>query len=336
MVAKSEVLVDARWLGTHGIGRFTAELLARFPPVDLLRDTTRPASPVDPLRLWWILKRRRPGVFFSPGYNAPLRSPVPFVFTIHDLIHIRFPGETTAAKRAYYRIFVRRAALRAACVLTVSEFSRQEIVAWTGVDATRVVLAPPAASAAFAPEGGRREPGYPYLLYVGNRKPHKNLRRCFQAIAQASLPRTMRLVMSGAADAATVAQARLAGIAERLVFTGWVDDPTLAAWYRGATALVIPSLYEGFGLPALEAMASGTPVVASRTAALPEVVGDAAVMVDPLDVGSIAQGIERVVHGSDLREQLRQRGLARAALFDWNPTAGRIWEILSRAGAEHD
>ncbi|MDQ7842943.1 MAG: glycosyltransferase family 1 protein [Armatimonadota bacterium] len=334
MAATSSVLVDARWLGPHGIGRFAAELLARFPRVDLLRNGLRPNNPVDSLVLSWVLRRRRSGVFFSPGYNSPLDSPVPFVFTIHDLIHIRFPEEITATKKAYYWTFVRPAVRRAACVLTVSEFSRREIHDWAGDDSARVVVVPPAASAAFTPEGERREPGYPYLLYVGNRKPHKNLKRCFQAIAQASLPHEMRLVMSGTADAVTAAEARRAGIAERLVFAGWVDDAGLATWYRGAVALVIPSLYEGFGLPALEAMASGTAVVASGTTALPEVVGDAAVMVDPFDVSSIAAGIERVVHDPDLRDELRRRGLTRAALFDWNRTARRVWEILSRAGEE--
>lgn len=331
--SSSGILFDGRWIGPHGIGRFAAELLSRFPPVDVIRDRRSPVSIFDPLRLTCILRERKPRVFFSPGFNVPLSSVIPFVFTIHDLIPTRVPEETTIGKRTYYRAVVRPAVRRAFCVITVSQFSRREVLEWTAVDTNRVTVVPLAPAAAFVPDGERHTPGYPYLLYVGRRKPHKNLSRCLQAFARAHVPLDIQLVLTGEADAQLTRLAQRLGILGRLVFAGSLSDDALAAWYRGALAVLIPSLYEGFGLPALEAMACGTPVVAANATALPEVVGDAAVFVDPRSVDSIAEGIQRVVDNATLRDLLRRRGTQRAAAFDWTRTAEKVWDILVKAAS---
>ena len=168
----------------------------------------------------------------------------------------------------------------------------------------RVAVIGGAAAAQFTADGDAFQPGFPYLLYVGNHKPHKNLSRLIQAYARSSERDSLRLVITGRQEAELSALARREGVGERVVFIGQVPDRDLPRLYRGAVAFVFPSLYEGFGLPPLEAMACGTPVVSSAATSLAEVVGDAAVLVDPLEIESIAEGIDRVVDDTALREAL--------------------------------
>lgn len=328
-----ELLADARWIGPHGIGRFAREVLSRVGGGFL--DKGLPLlHPLEPFWLSFQLYRRQPQVYFSPGFNPPLVSPCPFVFTIHDLIHLRVPQEVSPAKQLYYKAVVRPAARRAYRVLTVSEYSRREILEWARLPEHRVTVVGNGVSTAYSPEGPRHQPGYPYLLYVGNRKPHKNLGRLFRAFAASGLARDVRLVLSGPLDAETHNLARSLGIEGGVVFAGLIPEEELPAYYRGATALVFPSLYEGFGLPPLEAMASGTPVLTSNTTSLPEVVGDAAVTVDPLDIDQMAARLRELVEDTALRAVLRERGLERARLFSWEKTAEAVRRVLEAAAGE--
>lgn len=325
--------VDSRWVGPHGIGRFAQEVLARLPGKPL-RSPFSPLSPLDPLALSAALWLRRPAVFFSPGFNPPLWSPVPFVFTIHDLIHLHVPEELSRLKAAYYRFVVRPAARRAFRVLTVSEYSKTQIVRWAGVKPDQVVVVGNGVDLAFSPDGPAYDPGYPYILYVGNRKPHKNLPRLLEAFAQVAAEQPeLHLLLSGAPDDETRHQALRLGIYHRVVFAGHIPEAQLPALYRGAALLTLPSLYEGFGLPPLEAMACGTPVVVSDTTSLPEVVGEAGVLVDPQSVPSIADGLRRALTDSDLRERLRAAGLERARQFSWDRVAERVRRVLAEAEA---
>lgn len=327
------ILVDQRWIGPHGIGRFAAEVLGRLSGTDHVPERWKLLHPLDPLVLSWLLRRLRPRVYFSPGFNPPLWSPVPFVFTIHDLIHIYFPGAVDLARQAYYRLLVRPAAQQAYRVLTVSTYTQQAILAWAGLPAEQVIVVGNGVGPAFGPVGRRHTPGYPYVLYVGNRKPHKNLARLFQGFAQSGLSHDLRLVLTGVPTAETDMHTATLRLAGQVVYAGQLTDADLAAYYRGALALVFPSLYEGFGLPPLEAMACGTPVLTSQAAALPEVVGDAAVLVDPYDVEAIAWGIQCVVEDSELRQELYHKGLVRARQFTWEQTTARVWRVLEEAAA---
>jgi glycosyltransferase involved in cell wall biosynthesis len=216
-------------------------------------------------------------------------------------------------------------------VLTVSEFSKQEILEWAGLPEEKVLVVGNGVGSEFSPEGKRHVPGYPYLFYVGNLKPHKNLQRLLEAFARSGLSGEVRLLCTGNLDESSLRLIRDKGLDNCVIFKGIIPDEELPAYYRGALALVFPSLYEGFGLPALEAMACGTPVVTSGITALPEVVGDAAVVVDPYDVESIVWGIRRVVEDSTLREELRRKGLERAKQFSWDRTAELIWKVLQEA-----
>lgn len=324
------MLVDARWTGAHGIGRFAGEVLARLPNARRVEVGPAPLSLTDPIWLSVRLAALRPPVFFSPGFNPPLFSPAPFVFTIHDLIHLDVPQEASLTKRAYYELVVKPAARRAFRVLTVSEYSRRRILKWANLPPERVVVVGNGVDAAFGPRGPRHEPGYPYVLYFWNGKPHKNMARVLEAFAR--LPESeLRLVFSSPPDPETRHRALRLGISHRVVFADGIPEGELPAYYRGARVLAFPTLYEGFGLPALEAMACGTPVLTSNTTSLPEVVGDAALQVDPHDVDAIAGGLRRLLGDEALRATLRARGMERAKQFRWETVAARVRQVLEEA-----
>jgi glycosyltransferase involved in cell wall biosynthesis len=323
------ILTDTRWIGAHGIGRFAGEVTNRLQNVVALPAgvVPHPFHRLDVLWIVWSLLRYRPGVYFSPGFNPPIWSPVPFVFTIHDLIFLHFPEEASALMQPYFNWVVKSAAHHAYRVLTVSEFSKQEIIKWANLPEEKVVVVGNGVGAEFTPDGPVHHPGYPYLLYVGNQRPHKNLDRLLLAFAKVQL-NSVRLVISGNPESSILDRIKDLNLEDRVVFTGFIPDSDLPHYYRGAIALIFPSLYEGFGLPPLEAMACGVPVITSNRSSLPEVVGDAAILVDPLDVDALAQQIERVIKDRDLQKYLAVKGIERAKLFTWERTAKLTEDIL--------
>ena len=179
------------------------------------------------------------------------------------------------------------------------------------------------------PTGLKYFSGYPYLLYVGNHKPHKNLPRLLQAFAEAKIDPEIRLILTGQPDANLTEIIRKNKIQERIVFCGALSETQLAEYYRGASGVLFPSLYEGFGLPVAEAMACGIPTLTSNVTSLPEVAGDAALLIDPYEVDAIAHGIEQIANDAILRQQLIRNGLERVKLFSWDKTAIAIQQILN-------
>jgi glycosyltransferase involved in cell wall biosynthesis len=326
-----ETLYDARWIGNHGIGRFAAELQKLIPGFVRFQARRPPWHALDPILLGAALWRAKPRLFFSPGYNSPLAWPGPFVFTLHDLNHLRIADNSNPAKRAYYRYLIKPACHRAECVLTVSEYSRNEIAQWAAVREDKIVNVGNGVGEPFSPAGEKYDPGYPYLLYVGSRKPHKNLSRLLQAYSIAGVHKEVLLLISGEADPQMATEVNRLGLDRRVVFRDLSADQQLAAAYRGAVAFLFPSLYEGFGLPPLEAMACGTPVLTSNVCSLPEVVGDAALLVDPKEVGDIAHGMNRLVEDREVRGDLSARGLLRAKKFTWAETARKTQQALDLA-----
>lgn len=326
-----KVLVDGRWEGAHGIGRFALEVLSRLQRSGAALekiDSFPLLHPLEPIWLSWNIARHTPDVYFSPGFNPPLQSKVPFVFTVHDLIHLRFTEDYGWKQCAYYRAVVKPALERASAVLTVSEFSKGEILSWARVPESKVRVVGAGVGGEFRPEVEPLLLPYAYFLYVGNHKAHKNVPRLLQSFARASLDPEVRLIFSGPADTKTLALVSKLRLDERVVFFGPISEEDLPRVYRGAVALVFPSLFEGFGLPPLEAMACGTPVIASNTSSIPEVIGDAGIMVDPYDLEALANAMERTFYDEDLRLDMSARGLARARLFSWQHTAGKILAIL--------
>ncbi len=324
------LLCDARWVGAHGIGRFAAEVLQRLPEHRQLARGPKPLSAADPLWLAWKLAAARPRMYFSPGFNPPPPGSAPFVFTIHDLIHMQIPAEASLTKHIYYRTVVKPACRRARRVLTVSEYSREQILRWSGVRPDRVVNVGNGVGAPFSPDGPRRQNGRPYILYVGNPRPHKGLPTLLQAFRD--LPDgDVRLVLAGRLGAETAEFVQSLGLGHRTEIVESPDDDELACLYRGALLLAMPSLMEGFGLPALEAMACGTPVIASRAGSLPEVMGDAGALVDPADPNALRREIERVIADPGRRAGMNARGIERARQFTWDDVAARVRSVLASA-----
>lgn len=313
----------------HGIGRFAAEMRARlngFTPISL---RSRPSSPLDPLLLSQHLRSSKPGLFFSPGYNAPLGTPCPFIFTIHDLNHLFVRENSSALKRAYYSRIIRPAVHRARMVLTISEFSRRAICEWARADERSVINVGNGVSAAFMPQGAVFSAARPYFLHIGNHKPHKNFERLLRAFAASGLNGEFMFVTTCPLTRQLRETVRRLDLAHDVLAVEAARDEDLAALYRGARLLACVSLYEGFGLPIVEAMACGTPVLTSSVASMPEVAGDAAMTVDPYDTEAIAAGLQRLSSDLALRRSLSARGLERAKRYSWDATLAKVETVLA-------
>jgi glycosyltransferase involved in cell wall biosynthesis len=317
-----------------GIGVLQAELLRRTPPgvqISELELSARIGTPWSPVLLARSLARRaQPGaVFWSPGFMPPAWSAVPQVVTLHDLNHMHYYGRVRAL---YYQLIMKPLYRRCSAIICVSDFTRDELLSWSGANPENVFTVYNGVAFDTFAQGHKCEPGYPYVLYVGNRRSYKNLERLFQAFAVTSLPRDgIRLVLTGEPDAQLHRLADRCNIAHRVQFAGDLTDEELARLYRGARLVAFVSLYEGFGLPILEAMAASVPVLTSNITAMPEIAGNAALTVNPTSIEEIAAGLERLSFDEDLRMQLIQRGRLRATRFDWDTTAQTTWEIVRRA-----
>lgn len=322
------LFADDRRIGNHGIGRFARNVLAglEYRAISLKTD---PDSPLDPVRLARALRHLQPGdLFFSPGYNPPLSCPVPFVITLHDLNHLDRPENSNWAKRLYYASIVKRACYQAAYVLTVSEFSRKRIIEWSGISSEKVVVVGCGVGPEFTPAATPCPLSFPYIYCAGNRKGHKNELRQLEAFLRCDLAPEIKLVFTGEADdelRAAIERNRATG---RIHFMGRVPDGQLPSLYRSAICVLFASLYEGFGIPIIEAMAAGTPVITSNTTAMPETAGDAAVLVDPTSIEQITGALRRVMTDASLRSALRERGLARANHFPWARATTAVLQIL--------
>jgi glycosyltransferase involved in cell wall biosynthesis len=324
------LIFDARWIGDHGIGRFAREVRKGLGSAQDLSGGPKPSSPLDSAYLMWkLLPAARTSVFLSPGYNAPGTSRLPFVFTLHDLTHIDSPETRSRSKALYYQHFLKPACHRARTILTVSEYSRARIAEWSGLDAKRIVNVGNGVDKHFRPDGERFTRPRGYLFVVGNRRPHKNEARTLAAFAAVAHRFPHDLVFLGEPSPALVEQAKAAQLESRVIFLGRVDDERLAATYRGADAVMFASLHEGFGLPVVEAQASGTPVITSRDTSLPEIAGGAAILVDPRSTEAISDAIERVLESAELRQSLVNSGLVNATRYSWERTAGLVRDVMA-------
>ena len=270
-----------------------------------------------------LLRRLEPDVAHFQHVLAPATRSATVV-TVHDLSFERDPQLMSRRDLFFFRTMVPRSARRADRVLAVSEQTKRDLVELYTIDERKIVVTPNGIDDVFGTDGPRND-GAPYLLFVGALQPRKDPLAAIEALALTKSH--LRLVVAGpdrgSGGEAREAAARL-GVAERVEFRGHVAKEELASLYRGAQALVFPSRYEGFGLPVVEAMASGTPVVAAAAGAVPEVAGDAAILVEPGDTAALAGGIERAL--SD-RERLVRAGLAQAERFSWVETARRTLAV---------
>lgn len=274
----------------------------------------------------------------SLGYVAPLRAPCPSVVTIPDLNYRAFGSQMPLVRRLALAWFVRRAARRAARIITISDFARREIAAAFGIDRDEITvthLAPLPRTAVADPEVGSRLAKLsirePYLIAFSSPSPHKNIPALLHAFAMAREEHRLphQLVLLGHLPPGLSVGSDGAGD-DSVRVVGYLQNADLSAVMARAELLVFPSLYEGYGLPVLEAMSAGVPVVCSDRASLPEVAGDAAVFFDPTSIPEMSEAIARVAADRGLRDSLREKGFRNAARFSWDRTAAETLDVYRR------
>jgi glycosyltransferase involved in cell wall biosynthesis len=341
-----------------GVNRYTIyvtkpEAVERFGgrwPNFTLR-MTLPHTPLVRIPLTLALElRRRPVDVLHVQYTAPPFAPCPVVATIHDLSFEHLPLTFKRRSRVQLRVTVRRTARRAAQVITDSEFSRRDILKTYGIATERVSVIPLAASEKFAPvtdesELRRVRELYgidgDYLLSVGSIQPRKNLVRLIAAYAklrrarhEAKLPHLVLVGKRAWLYAETLQALKQHGLDDLTIFAGYVPEADLPALYSGALCFVYPSYFEGFGLPPLEAMQCGTPVIAGNRTSLPEVVGDAGLLFDPFDEDALASAIASLIDDAKLRAELCVKGFEQARGFSWRETARQTLRVYERAATQ--
>jgi glycosyltransferase involved in cell wall biosynthesis len=361
--------IDARKLHDFGIGTYIRNLVRQLARLDretefvllcrpedaaplqslgenfrAVAETAGNYSVAEQLKIPLALRRERVDLFHAPHYVLPPLVPCRSVVTIHDCIHLMFPQYLpNRFALSYARASIATASRRATRVLTVSESSKRDILRFVDLPPEKIDVIYNAHDERFSVEPReedvirvreRYQLHDEFVLYAGNVKPHKNLERLIEAfhlVRNRGLDH-LKLVMIGDEISKYAALRRAVHqhqLHKYVRFLGYLPEETLAVMYRLAGVFVFPSLYEGFGLPPLEAMASGTPVVTSNVSSLPEVAGDAAVLVDPYDPAAIADGIYRVLSDVELRRELRRKGLSRANQFSWEESVRRVRAIYT-------
>jgi glycosyltransferase involved in cell wall biosynthesis len=278
----------------------------------------------------------RADIVHSAGYTGPLAPGLPAVTSIHDMNYRRHPEDLSLAERLVYAMLIPRVARRSARVLTLTKSAQADIVRFCDIPSAKVKVVPGAPRTEWPP---LREPddellarlgiAGPFVLSVAAAYPHKNLARLVEAFPlEPSSARQVQLVLVGLSGrGATSVRQRALARSDIVKELGWVSDEVLAALYRQALALAFPSLYEGFGLPILEAMALGTPVLTSNYGAMAEVADGAAELIDPHSVDQIRRGLGRIATDPNHRQDLRQRGFARAREYSWDRTARMVCSV---------
>jgi len=299
------------------------------------------------VRLSWEMAWRAPDVLFVPAHVLPVVHPRRSVVTIHDLGYLYYPEAHTRSARRYLDWSTGHNVRQASHIIADSQATRSDLVRHYHVPERNISVIYPGGGSSLRPVTDaarllavRERYGLPgrYLLYVGTIQPRKNLRRLIEAyglLIQRPETSDLSLVIAGKKGWLYESIFRRTvelGLEERVLFLGYVESDDLPALMSAALAFVLPSLYEGFGLPVWEAMSCGAPVVCSNTSALPEVVGDAALLVDPMDVQGLAQAMGQVANDEALRLELRERGFAQAARFSWERCASEVLRVLEMVG----
>ena len=361
------IAIDARKLHDYGIGTYVRNLvgqlarqgadhefalICRKADADYVRSLGPRFQPVveragnysvlEQVSVPLSLRRAKVDLFHAPHYVVSPLTTCPTVVTIHDCIHLRFPQYLPNRRsHLYARVMMTMAARRAKRILTVSQASKEDILRYLRVPAAKIEviynalderLATPPTTDEILRVRERFQLNAPFVLYAGNIKPHKNVDRLIEAFAIARKDRRddLKLLIIGDEISKYPNLRRLVHrfqLHQHVRFLGFVPEATLAVLYRLAAVFVFPSLHEGFGLPPLEAMASGTPVITSNVSSLPEVVGDAALLIDPMNPAAIAQAMRRVLEDPALRADLIRRGCERVKAFSWERSAARTLQV---------
>ncbi|MES2407835.1 MAG: glycosyltransferase family 1 protein [Pseudomonadota bacterium] len=326
------VYSDMRWPLKTGIGNVMAAMIERKPSrMDLIGLEVKGSigSPFSPFAISHALRRSgadRDGVYWSAGFVPPALMNMPSVVTVHDLTHLRFYSRFHAA---YYNHYLKPLYRRCSAIVCVSDYTRREFLDWSGMPPDKVSVVYNSVDQMYLDNQEAAQLSYRYVLYPGNHRSYKNLERLISAFAASALPQqNIHLVMTGAVNQSLVEHAMRQGVVSKLHFLGRVKDEDLPKLYKGALLVAFVSLYEGFGLPIVEAMASGVPVLTSDVSAMPEVAGNAALIVDPYSIDAIAEGLNDLVSDEVLRQELVGKGREQVKRFDWDRSAKKLWDIV--------
>lgn len=328
MSGEKKILIDSRWAGNTGIGRLYQEVMNYAPDhvnLEFVESKMGLGNMLSPLMLGEEIKRSKADTFYSPSFMPPAFSKIPFVFTVHDLMHLFY---YSSLHKIYYRQVIARLAKNAKKIITVSHFSKQQLVELLGIPAHLIRVIYNGVDEHFLENEEEYESNRPYFLYVGNRRKNKNLPAMLQAFAQARIAHDFAFYLSGDPTPELESLINSLGIKKRVKFLGFVEEKDLPKLYKGAHATMFVSLMEGFGLPLLESMASGTPVLTSDSSSLPEIAAGAALCVDAKEVSAIQAGIEKLVNDPDFYIQCIAKGIDRAQEFSWENTAQETWETI--------
>jgi glycosyltransferase involved in cell wall biosynthesis len=366
VVFNAQLLAGDASYRSAGISVYIAKLLGHFPadledwrylvflgagaPLGDIRlpvQRTRVPAQYPQVRILWEqfalplhLRRLGADLLHAPAFVGPLCSPCPQVITVHDLSFLRYPALFKRSNRLYLKVMTGLACRRAAAVIAVSHFTAGEVVRLLDVLPERVHVIHHGVDPGFHPLPAedvvyfRERMGLPerFVLHVGTLEPRKNLTTLVRAFARLNVP-DLHLVLAGGRGwlyEEIFAEVERLDLHDRVHFPGYVPAETLSLWYNAAYIFAYISSYEGFGLPVLEALASGTPTLTSETTSLPEAAGDGALLVSPDNVIAVADGLQRLLYDEPLRQGLRERGLRHAARFKWEYTVKRTIALYRR------
>ncbi|MDR7129858.1 glycosyltransferase involved in cell wall biosynthesis [Algoriphagus sp. 4150] len=332
MKSEKTILIDSRWAGNTGIGRLYQEVINYAPSAlsyEYVESKMGLGNLLTPLMLGEEIKKSNADVFYSPSFMPPAFSKIPFIFTVHDLMHLFYYSKL---HKIYYEQIIARLAKKAQKIITVSHFSKNQLVDILGIPDALIKVIYNGVDGHFLENNEEYESDHPYFLYVGNRRKNKNIPAMLTAFANAKIPNEFMFYLSGNPDSELEPLINSLGIQKRVRFLGFIEEQDLPKLYKGAHATLFASLMEGFGLPVIESMASGTPVLTSSTSSLPEIAGGAALCVDPTEVSAIQTGIEKLVNDEVFYVECVLKGLERAREFSWEKTAKETWDtILSKS-----
>lgn len=333
----------------------TLRLYFNAPPPDtLFPDTDHIVIPFPRLwthvRLAWELHRRPPDCFFTPAHVIPYSYRGSSVATVHDLGYHHFPEAHPKRQVAYLRWSTRHNGRSSRIILADSQATKDDLIHFYQTPAEKIEVVYPGIDPALKPITDERALtavyqkygiAPPYFLYLSTLQPRKNLLRLIEAFVQTKLPHQLVLagkpgwlsqpILDAVAERLTDSTKAATPTAPQILLPGFISDSDKAALLSGTTALLYPSLYEGFGFPLLEAQACGTAVLAANSSSLPELAADSAVLVDPLDTSTIRDGILQLAHDAQLRHELVQKGLENVKRFTWEKAARRVLALLEQA-----
>lgn len=348
--------VVKRMVEQHPEDEFLFFFDRRYDPAFVFEKNVTPVVLFPPARhpfLWWwwfeisnrkALKRFKPDVYFSPDGYLCLSTNVPTVMVTHDIAHVHYPTQIPFLVRQYYRYFVPNFLKKATFIATISEFSKFDIIQYYGIKSEKIKVIPNGCRPEFVPLKEQEKKrfkekyagGHDYFFYLGSIHPRKNVDRLLEAfdLFKSNHTSTVKLLVAGRmAWQSKPVKAAWQKMKHRdeVIFLDYLPDNLLPGMLGSALALIYVSLFEGFGLPVIEAMNCEVPVITSNTSSLPEVAGEAALCVDPTDTQQIANAMARISKDAHLRSDLIQLGKDQKLKFDWDKTAAKIYNLLQQA-----